>query len=191
MPSPRTAMKTLLAILLLTCAAVRAQDSPPTAPSVAPPPVALPMMPAAPLARAVPVVAVPDAAALTAANSNRLETLRRQYQDRLAGRVGSNAPALIAPAAVPATRPPAALPLQPPAAVPAAPAALPAPASAGALSLPALNDANDPATNRMDFPAVDLNTFLTFYAEFIGRTILRPAALPAQQITLRTQTPLP
>jgi general secretion pathway protein D len=195
-------MKTLLAILLLACAAVSAQDSPteapPGTPPPGPPPVALPVLPAAPLARAIPVGGVPDAAATNAANSNRLDTLRRQYQDRLAGRVGSNAPALIAPAAVPATRPPAALPLQPPAAVPAVPAgapagaptALSAPASAGALSLPALNDANDPATNRMDFPAVDLNTFLTFYAEFLGRTILRPAALPAQQITLRTQTPL-
>jgi general secretion pathway protein D len=50
--------------------------------------------------------------------------------------------------------------------------------------------ANDPATNMMTFPAVELNTFLTFYAEFLGRTILRPSALPAQTITLKTQGPL-
>ncbi len=48
----------------------------------------------------------------------------------------------------------------------------------------------EPATNVFNFPAVDLNTFLNFYAELVGRTILRPANLPAPLVTLRTQTPL-
>jgi general secretion pathway protein D len=136
---------------------------------------------------------------VTAANSNRLETLRRQYQDRLAGRVSSNAPVKVPTAALPATPAPVAVPTAavPAAAVPAAagatnlaPAVSPAAVNAGSFTVAALNDANDPATNRLDFPAVDVNTFLTFYAEFVGRTILRPAGLPAQQVTLRTQTPL-
>ena len=200
-------MKILLAILLLTCAVVRAQDSPAEAPPV-PPPAAMPtppptgtppVMPATPSARAVPVAPAPDAATVTAANSNRLETLRRQYQDRLAGRVGSNAPVKLPTAALPATPAPVAVPAAavPAATVPAAagatnlaPAVSPAAVNAGSFTVAALNDANDPATNRLDFPAVDVNTFLTFYAEFVGRTILRPAGLPAQQVTLRTQTPL-
>ena len=190
-------MKILLAILLLACAAVRAQDppteaSPDTLPPV-PPPVAMPVPPAPPLARAVPVGGVPDPAAANAANSNRLETLRRQYQDRLAGRTNAAAPAAFPPVTVPPAPAPnttiVAAPGVTTSSTPGAPVT-PALASAGTLSLPTLNDTNDPATNRMDFPAVDLNTFLTFYAEFLGRTILRPAGLPAQQITLRTQTPL-
>ena len=48
----------------------------------------------------------------------------------------------------------------------------------------------EPATNTFNFPAVDLNTFLNFYAGLVGRTILRPANLPAPLITLVTQTPL-
>lgn len=56
---------------------------------------------------------------------------------------------------------------------------------------PALKPAiEEPATNTFNFPAVDLNTFLNFYAELVGRTILRPANLPAPLITLKTQTPL-
>jgi len=45
-------------------------------------------------------------------------------------------------------------------------------------------------TNTFNFPAIDLNTFLGFYAELVGRTILRPANLPAPLVTLKTQTPL-
>ena len=42
----------------------------------------------------------------------------------------------------------------------------------------------------IDFPAAPLEQVLEFYAELTGRTVLRPASLPATQITLRTQTPL-
>jgi len=42
----------------------------------------------------------------------------------------------------------------------------------------------------IDFPAAPLDQVLEFYAELTGRTVLRPAALPAAQITLRTQGPL-
>ena len=46
------------------------------------------------------------------------------------------------------------------------------------------------ATNTFHSPAVDLNTFLKFYGEFRGRTILRPTALPNQMVRLRSQQPL-
>ena len=49
---------------------------------------------------------------------------------------------------------------------------------------------DDMPTNTFNFPSIDINQFLTFYAELIGRTILRPAALPAPAITLKTQSPL-
>ncbi|HEX4644183.1 MAG TPA: secretin N-terminal domain-containing protein, partial [Verrucomicrobiae bacterium] len=42
----------------------------------------------------------------------------------------------------------------------------------------------------IDFPATDVNQVLTIYGELVNRTILRPTALPAQLITLKTQTPL-
>lgn len=40
----------------------------------------------------------------------------------------------------------------------------------------------------IDFRQADLPQVLTFYAELVNRTVLRPAALPAQQISLKTQT---
>jgi general secretion pathway protein D len=42
----------------------------------------------------------------------------------------------------------------------------------------------------INFPATDLNQVLQIYAELVGRTVLRPTALPAPTITLKTQTPL-
>ena len=42
----------------------------------------------------------------------------------------------------------------------------------------------------IDFRAVDLNDVLKVYANLVQRTILRPAALPAPQIVLKTQTDL-
>jgi general secretion pathway protein D len=42
----------------------------------------------------------------------------------------------------------------------------------------------------INFPAVDVNQVLQIYGDLVGRTILRPTALPAQLITLKTQTPL-
>ncbi|MDB6122239.1 MAG: Type and secretion system protein [Pedosphaera sp.] len=43
---------------------------------------------------------------------------------------------------------------------------------------------------QINFPGVDINQFLTFYGELVGRTILRPTALPAQMITFKSQTAL-
>ncbi len=42
----------------------------------------------------------------------------------------------------------------------------------------------------INFPAVDISQVLQIYAELVGRTVLRATALPAQQITLKTQTAL-
>ncbi len=42
----------------------------------------------------------------------------------------------------------------------------------------------------INFPATDVNQVLEIYADLVGRTILRPTALPAQMITLKTKTPL-
>jgi len=42
----------------------------------------------------------------------------------------------------------------------------------------------------IDFRQADLNQVLQLYAELVNRTVLRPAALPAPQIVLKTQTPL-
>lgn len=42
----------------------------------------------------------------------------------------------------------------------------------------------------INFPATDLNQVLQIYSELVGRTVLRPTALPAPTITLKTQTPL-
>jgi hypothetical protein len=46
------------------------------------------------------------------------------------------------------------------------------------------------ATNRILFPAIDLNTLLAFYSDLSGRTLLRPAALPAKLLQLQPQQPL-
>jgi general secretion pathway protein D len=42
----------------------------------------------------------------------------------------------------------------------------------------------------INFPAMDLNQVLQFYAELVNRTVLRPTSLPAPTITLKTQTAL-
>jgi hypothetical protein len=46
------------------------------------------------------------------------------------------------------------------------------------------------ANQTLDFPTVDLNTFLSVYTPIIGRTVLRPATLPMAIISFRTATPL-
>jgi len=43
-------------------------------------------------------------------------------------------------------------------------------------------------TGSIQFPGIDLNAFLDFYAELTGRTILKPTALQAGPIALTTQT---
>jgi general secretion pathway protein D len=42
----------------------------------------------------------------------------------------------------------------------------------------------------INFPATDLKQVLEIYSKLVGRTILRPATLPAPTITLVTETPL-
>src|SRR6185436_16768014 len=42
----------------------------------------------------------------------------------------------------------------------------------------------------INWTAADINQVLTIYAEYVGRTILRPANLAAAPIVLKTQTPL-
>ena len=46
------------------------------------------------------------------------------------------------------------------------------------------------AAGMIDFRNMPLDQVLDVYAELVNRTLLRPAALPAQQITLKTQTQL-
>lgn len=42
----------------------------------------------------------------------------------------------------------------------------------------------------VDFPNIDLNTFLDTYSLLVGRTVLRPANLNSPPLTLRTQKPV-
>jgi general secretion pathway protein D len=218
-------MKKTLAILLLACACAWAQEeptAPPPAPPTAPPTVAPPpppttqppTLPSAPPTTTFPAPGVqptrlpaPSATAGTTntpeANAERLEALKRQFQERMATR--SNATIRPAGAVPPTTRPlPAATPVTAgPGAAPAggpvaAPAGIPAvPASPGAApgagSIPPISvpsDDNDVVTNYLRFPAVDLNTFLGIYADFHHRMILRPSGLPAQTITFEMPTGL-
>jgi type II secretory pathway component GspD/PulD (secretin) len=200
--NPFPAMKELLALLLLVAACVRAQDETLTPPRT-PPPGAPPAAPLTP-PPTPPPTGLPPAAPTTLrtndpANAERIELLRRQFQERIAARTNAAAAAAAAaarpggspPAGAPATTGPAAGVNVPPAVsvpdpTPIAVAPPLVPGSAVRLVFPE----NDPATNSMKFAAVDLNTFLDFYADFIGRTILRPASLPAQTITLQTKLPL-
>jgi general secretion pathway protein D len=44
--------------------------------------------------------------------------------------------------------------------------------------------------DEINFSNVEINQFLTVYADLVNRTILRPSTLPAPTITLRNQTPI-
>jgi general secretion pathway protein D len=70
-------------------------------------------------------------------------------------------------------------------------ALIPAPLSAAAAAFapPPGADQILPA-GMIDFRNMPLDQVLDVYAELVGRTLLRPTALPAQQITLKTQTQL-
>ncbi|HEU0037717.1 MAG TPA: secretin N-terminal domain-containing protein, partial [Verrucomicrobiae bacterium] len=101
-----------------------------------------------------------------------------------------------------ATNVPVARPIDPglPPTTPAVPAALvapqtPGPTAASPLAPPPAEAA--PAQDEEVFPAgaiswtsADLNNVLDTYAQYVGRTILRPANLAAAPIVLKTQTPL-
>ncbi len=98
--------------------------------------------------------------------------------------------------------PPGAFPAVQPGAVtanPAVPAAAPASPQPGQLpfaavptAIPASPKAPEPIlqAGEINFPAMDINQVLDFYAILVGRTVLRPSALPGGVITLKTQTPL-
>jgi general secretion pathway protein D len=44
--------------------------------------------------------------------------------------------------------------------------------------------------DEINLKEMDINQFLSFYSQVVGRTILRPATLPAPTITIRNETPL-
>jgi len=82
-----------------------------------------------------------------------------------------------APSFAPATNPPAAL------------AAAPADAPAAKSAVAAPPEEVIPA-GTINFQSADVNQVLDIYAQLVGRTLLRPASLPAGQIVLKTLTPL-
>ena len=100
-----------------------------------------------------------------------------------------NPPARIAPPAATAAVPPAVGgppafgPARAPGARPRFPGAAPAPAAAEPVQAAEMTD------QTLDFPSVDLNTFLSVYAGIVQRTVLH-GPLPAVTISLRTQKPL-
>src|SRR5262249_23657992 len=89
---------------------------------------------------------------------------------------GTSAPE---PAPAPGLAAPGTLPAAP--ALGTTPRPRPAPPSAPEQIIPA---------GDINFPAVDINQVFEVYAQLVDRTVLRPAALPAGVITLKTQTPL-
>ncbi len=100
-------------------------------------------------------------------------------------------PASVAPTAPPAfTRrfrpgvpPPGQLPtMAPPGAAPMATAQISAPAGS--------TQSQDEATNVVEFPNIDISTFLDVYASEVNRTVLRSPTIGNPTITLKTQKPL-
>jgi general secretion pathway protein D len=134
--------------------------------------------------------------------TNQIESLRprvRNLQQHAAGPAGTNAPAGTNPAA-----------LAPGAATPGAPtpgATAPGATAPGATAPGATTAGTNEETiaiapthpaapeemiapGMIDFRAVDVSQVLQLYAEWVNRTVLKPATLPAPTITLRSQTPL-
>ena len=118
---------------------------------------------------------------------------------------GAAVPGATAPAASTATAPVVPVPGAPPANAPAnifarqaavpPPAAGPGPATVASQPAVAAQPATPPAppeeaTNFVDFPGIDINTFLDIYADQVGRTVLRAANLTAPPITLHTEKPI-
>jgi general secretion pathway protein D len=83
-------------------------------------------------------------------------------------------PTVVAPAVVP--RP-----------VVAPPTVVPTPTVAPTVATAQAEEVYEPG--QVQFPNMDINTFLDFYAKVVDKTVLR-AQLPAVSITLKTQTPL-
>ncbi len=105
------------------------------------------------------------------------------------------APAVVGPGAMPSPMPPTVgrrfrpggVPPfgQPPGGVPSGFAAVPAPGMAAKSGEP-----EEQATNVIEFPSIDINTFLDVYASEVGRTVLRSPTIGNPNITLQTQRPL-
>jgi len=101
-------------------------------------------------------------------------------------------PRVAAPLTPPATQPPTTLTL------PAATAETPKtdetvainPPPGSTVALAASEDEKVIGAGEISFAAVEIDKVLTIYAELVGRTVLRPTALPSPAITIRTQTPL-
>jgi general secretion pathway protein D len=89
--------------------------------------------------------------------------------------VSPNPPIQVAPGIPSIPNPNVAAATPPPVVVPAAPINSPEPV------IPA---------GEINFPGVDINQFLLFYGQLVGRTVLRPTAMPAGLITFKTETPL-
>jgi len=133
--------------------------------------------------------AQPTNPAPDASTSARDELKRRALQ---AVQARSNATVHAeAAAAAPNAAAPTAAPVLPGATDPANPAVAP-----GTIQIPPpVTATNSPPEEiippgMIDFRQADLNQVLQLYAELVNRTVLRPAALPAPQIVLKTQTPL-
>jgi len=126
----------------------------------------------------------------TADATNRSEALRGLLRSAAGGETNLTTAATNVPIATP-TQP--GTPPPPTPAVPAAQTVSPTPAPTAtpppAPAAPAPAEEVFPA-GTINWTAADINQVLTIYAEYVGRTILRPANLAAAPIVLKTQTPL-
>lgn len=146
-----------------------------------------------------------------AAPTNRSDRIRQELE-RIRARSATNAPAAATnkPAGIPPAIP--ALPAPTVPAVPATTQAAPAAPKSNAPAVPPAPGAPTPAVSAgaatpkagagskerkptdvfqagyINFQNMELLQALDFYAELIGKTVLRPGTLPNTQITLKTQT---
>ncbi len=132
----------------------------------------------------------PPAPAATQPGTNQAEMLKQRLRQMNAQRPAGAVPAGANPSA-PAPAAPA------PGAAPTNPQTNPAPATLPddqSIAISPTHPGAPPeemiAPGMIDFRAVDVNQVLQLYAEWVNRTVLRPATLPAPTITLKSQTPL-
>ncbi len=147
----------------------------------------------------------------TADATNRSEAMRRLLAGAAGGNTNLTDAATNVPTATPAqpdippvpptaitaqtvapTPGPTATPPQPAPAVPAAQTLPPAgtPTTLAPAPAPAAQTEEVFAAGTINWTSADINQVLTIYAEYVNRTILRPANLAAAPISLKTQTPL-
>ena len=101
----------------------------------------------------------------------------------------ASAPAQPGNAALPSTVPPS-VTMPPQFAGRRAPFGMPGGPGLSPTQMAMLPESNERATNDIQFPAVDINTFLDVYAKLVGRTVLRAPNIGNPTITLETQKPL-